>query len=97
MVSLSGVTAAQVAPPPARAVGNVPLSHLVSDQSSQQAANATVSQTTQQLDSDQQPRGAPAAIAADHEAVKAAQQAVQQASAKLQADRSQTALVNVLA
>ena len=63
----------------------------------QQAADANVNQTTRQLDTDQDPRGSPGAIAADHDAVKAAQAAVQQASAKLQSDRSQTTLVNVLA
>jgi hypothetical protein len=100
MDAVSGVAAGQSSFQSARAAlgaGSVTVFNLVSDQSSAQFATATVGQATQQLASDQAPRGSPSTIVADHQAVRTAQEDVQKAQAQLQQDRSQTSLVNVLA
>ena len=100
MDAVSGVATAQssfLSERGASGAGSVTVFNLVSDQSSAQFATATVSQATQQLAADQQPRGSASTIVADHEAVRTAQEDVQKAQAQLQQDRTQTSLVNVLA
>ncbi len=100
MDAVSGVAAAQSSFQSLRAAtgaGGVTVFNLVSDQSSAQFATSSATQATQQLATDQQPRGTPSTIAADHQAVRTAQQDEQKAQAQLQQDRSQASLVNVLA
>ena len=100
MVAVSGVGPGAAAALQGRAVthaGAVAASSSLTDRASAQEARAVVARTTTQLDTDEAPRGTPAAIAADHAAVRAAQAQVDRASSRLRSDGDQSALVDVLA